>query len=418
MVNTGRPLLTVLVGAGGSIELGVPSTQDLTRIAEDAISSFHVRGPQDFIERPVEPIARTLIEHCQQHYGSQYSFEHLLHVLETAETLLEGRPFGGKPVAEMFLTSGHNPALNLVFDEAFLGLAQKYLIEAIHNAISGASDGARQHPSWADMSKFWERLDEEFDLKVVSLNYDTLVDRALGLGGEAQWFESISDELAWRFKPPIEQLCPRLMHLHGGIHFGYRDFRADSNRFACEDEFDDLYWLPTSKEALNSLNSSRTAMSDYNQAGRKCIKGPLITGLNKPDKLLLEPYRSYFSSFDTLTRQSKRLIVIGYGFGDLHVNAVIRAMTKWHGPRRRIAVVDYVDGEGYFSSAWMPHDRVSNDKIVTIKRWAEAEDFLEDMWLSVNPVASKNELVRFYHKGFLEFARCHLDDLVAFMTGC
>ncbi len=153
-----------------------------------------------------------------------------------------------------------------------------------------------------------------------------------GWGAPEQGFDPVSNEPVSRFgrhrAPP-----PRLMHRHGSVHFGYRPGSTDPNRFIFEDEFEDLYWhsSPDSAVATWFGRSNQTS-----QAGRETVVGPVITGLQKTDKLLAEPYLSYFRHFEELVAHTTRVLMVGYGFGDLHLNAALSRLTKWHGAQRRI----------------------------------------------------------------------------------
>ncbi len=84
------------------------------------------------------------------------------------------------------------------------------------------------------------------------------------------------------------------------------------------------------------------------QAGRLARIGPLITGLDKTAKVFVaEPYRTYHHALHSLVERVPRLLVVGYGFGDLHVNANINHFWRLHGDDRRVAIIDYWD-------PWLP----------------------------------------------------------------
>jgi hypothetical protein len=113
-----KPPLTMLLGAGGSVELGVPSTEGLTRSVEEALGSFR---PPD--EAAFRGAVDTLLDHCRGLYGDGLTFEQLLHVLETAETLDKSWRLGKGwyPAAEALLSTGPRPNLAQVFDPVVLG---------------------------------------------------------------------------------------------------------------------------------------------------------------------------------------------------------------------------------------------------------------------------------------------------------
>lgn len=71
-----------------------------------------------------------------------------------------------------------------------------------------------------------------------------------------------------------------------------------------------------------------------------CTKPIHVTGANKLDAIKCEPLlRWYFELFKkALNRSGVRLLVIGYGFNDRHINDVVRAAVREHG--LKLCVVD------------------------------------------------------------------------------
>ncbi len=143
--------------------------------------------------------------------------------------------------------------------------------------------------------------------------------------------------------------------------------------------------------------------------GRECVKGSLITGLNKPDKLLIEPYGAYLRRFADCVISSERLLVVGYGFGDLHINGVIRRMTKLHGSSRRVVSVTKFDPIEMHGS-WEER----NTEHQTVAMWAEEPKVLHEQHYR-NPWQSRNGLVRIYYEGLLDVSRNHMTELIEFL---
>jgi hypothetical protein len=86
------------------------------------------------------------------------------------------------------------------------------------------------------------------------------------------------------------------MHLHGSVLFGPLERNQSVNSFGHEDSFDDLYYYPNPKDAAESRRGTRGA--PISQAGKGSIVGAIVTGLQKPDKVLFaDPYSSYYRIF-------------------------------------------------------------------------------------------------------------------------
>ena len=140
--------------------------------------------------------------------------------------------------------------------------------------------------------------------------------------------------------------------------------------------------------------------------------GPLITGLQKTDKLLVEPYFSYFNRFLHLVATTPRLLVIGYGFGDSHINAILSRFTRWHGSARRVVAIDFFQ-EWSISSAWGP-ERQEFREIIT--RWAGELSAMNvhecpDPW---RPSGAGAGYLQVYCRGFQDAVERHGNNIIQF----
>lgn len=193
--------LTVLVGAGGSVEVGLPSTTDLLPVAFDAVRNVQVS--KNCIDT-ADSIASGLEARCYAYFGRQhFNFEHLMHVLEAVDAmkwaLRAPGPSPGLPTEPM-LTADPHPSIAPALDSLFSYSAPRDLIRALHKAISKASQALPIHPNWTNYARFWQEVDAKFELNVGTLNYDSSIEQALGIGPESQGFASVSDEGVWRFE--------------------------------------------------------------------------------------------------------------------------------------------------------------------------------------------------------------------------
>ncbi len=406
--------LTVFLGAGASVSLGVPSTAAITTAVLAAMQAAETQHRSTFGLPPPpllpDPVAQ-LWACLGAHYSGQANFEHVLHSLEAASSLLrswEPTTANRHKIVEAALAGGVHPSLVTVFDRLFLIRSRTALFAEIHRLVDAACDSIPSTSNWAAVRSFYTRLDTEFDLRIVTTNYDTVVEQALGWGATEQGFTPVSGENVSRFTG--HAAATRLAKMHGSIHFGYRA-STNPGRFRFEDDFDDLCWHAAPASALASWGGRSSPSSG---AGREMAIGPLITGLQKPDKLLVEPYASYYRSFGAALAPVPRLLVIGYGFSDPHVNSILRRMTAWHGANRRIAFVTWYDPNNWSpASAWaLEH----GDNLRTIAYWSEQSDPLDvlnypDPWV---PSGSGAPCVRGFLRGF-PLTVAHENALVGFL---
>jgi hypothetical protein len=71
---------------------------------------------------------------------------------------------------------------------------------------------------------------------------------------------------------------------------------------------------------INSAESSVVQIEN----GRSLLISNIITGSQKASKKLLSPYRQMFSAFDKDCTNADKLFIIGYSFGDEHINLSIK----------------------------------------------------------------------------------------------
>lgn len=384
-----RPSLTVVVGAGASVAVGIPGTCKLTDTVTGNLRSHETRDCADF-----RPRVESLLEAVRAYYGETFNFEQLWDALEAANALAVGWRRGNAPTTAEAALTAPRPTVKNALDYWLLSEALFVAKVSVQSAVIEASMSALRSANWPAFSHFWRSLAERFSLTVVTLNYDTLIEQALEWDGAQQGMQPVTGERIWRLDPTRLHEPGnghRLLHLHGSVQFGSREYGAEPNRFAYEDSSHELYWHPTIESAQQTMWGHSSPRS---QVGREMEGDRIVVGLNKPDKLLVEPLHSYQVELVNQVRRAPRLLVVGYGFGDLHVNAALEGMTRVHGSARRICVVDCLD------LPTAAHSPQRMGLLVMLQRWAE---MVFQYRVSYDePWASSNGCVRLYTKGFLD----------------
>jgi len=398
--------LTVLLGAGGSIPLGVPCTAAITRrvLALDRDPDYlrfaaqgHYRPPFEAISALIASARRTT--HDGHDTTEPPNFEQILHALEALQGLVDH-----PPIVEAVLTAGLADGIKTLLQPSHnMSLASTYLLDTVRAMITSASQVARGHPMWRAYSDFWHQLSERFILDFVTLNYDTLTEDALPSLDDG--FRPILDEQSRRFDPAAFSSPPsngRLIHLHGSVRFGYRPFHVNPNRFAFEDAHQDLYAYPTAEEARGASGGATT--EHRSQAGRTMNVGPIITGLQKTDKMVAaQPYMSYYHAATSCLLGTPRLLVIGYSFGDEHISAWLARMPRIHGDRLRLGIIDiaqeFASGRYRLTPRWVKSSLLLN----RLSR-SDDLDFIRRGIIESNPWVSPTRNCRVDLRGFLASA--------------
>ena len=109
---------------------------------------------------------------------------------------------------------------------------------------------------------------------------------------------------------------PLLVHLHGSVRFGY------SLGEIVPVKYSDV------QAALASIEGTRVGQK-YS-AGQIVSASPIISGLSKAAKLVHnpQPFGYYYRTFIDSVLDSERLLVIGYGARDDHINVWLEQFSK------------------------------------------------------------------------------------------
>jgi hypothetical protein len=337
-----KPRLTILLGAGSTMNLyrnevadGKPSTAEITKhvvnwpLPAAVISSPPIRHSklvEPFLLPRDVPIFPLLYRALSRDFD-QVDFELVLHAIEELEPLVNSsldRPRTvdrNRPVLSSFVELVH--AYDLVSDPALLVRARQIIISEVHKALTSSPIPARQLP----IECLLQALADRFRIAVFTLNYDDVADRSFerwfdGFSGEqetspggrfwvAQAFDSRTFD-GWR-----NASDPVLIHLHGSVRFGY--LTNDPWRLA---RFSDA------SAAGQTLNRG----PDNYRAG-----APIISGLKKLDKLIYnpDPFGYYYRAFIDSMLECNRLLVIGYGGRDDHINTWLEQFSHRHSESAR-----------------------------------------------------------------------------------
>jgi hypothetical protein len=125
----------------------------------------------------------------------------------------------------------------------------------------------------------------------------------------------------------------RLAHLHGSLRFGYTT-RGDSMSSEANvelAEFDDIAHAAAVRQQIGPAAFG---------FGKSLINAsPLISGLRKSEKLNAVPYGNYFADLARRVSQSTRLLLIGYGGADPHINFWLEQFMQFHTGAARFAEI-------------------------------------------------------------------------------
>lgn len=172
------------------------------------------------------------------------------------------------------------------------------------------------------------------EVSVMSLNYDDIVYESLdGLGfthGFVQMVQRYGQQMDINTFMHAEKVC---YFPHGHLKFLFTD--NDNVSF-----WDDSYQANNERWARISDTAVGSALPLLNGTFAYNFNTFLTTGQTKDDSLNHMPYAICYQRLAVDLFRSDRVYVIGYSFGDEHVNRLLRSFIELN-PDNRIFVVDY-----------------------------------------------------------------------------
>jgi hypothetical protein len=325
--------LLITVGAGASLDFGLPSvaavdalldacasgiypladdpTSNLYRHCREAIQAYYDRAPRPMLKRwanfeEVLYQLNLLVPYC-----SDPEHVHGSNALLVPEPLPDVLEFGRtrKPV-------DGNVLRNLI--ARLMDALVDHFIEAC------ATVAIDKSAEIAALRSFLQALGEEFDVGIITLNYDNVLAQAWpGLYTGFDLATGIFDPLSVFSRSP----WGFLYHLHGSIHFAMTGSLRDMHG---------ITWAMTPAKGHAVYASGRNTQDSMEGTGYPT--SVIVAGYGKTQQILRQPFRTYFAQVNRLIHEADSLLFLGYGFGDLHLNS---AFSEVRDRRRPTVVVDW-----------------------------------------------------------------------------
>ena len=333
--RTKRRLL-VVVGAGASVEFGMPSVNGVANILTEAAQDRYPLS-EDANSNLYKYLERTLIADWQikisPHLQKLPTFEDVLYAIFALAAAFPGGRFTSALGA--FVTANPIPDINWFGTEP-TKVDRNVLLEFGHFLVDVLLDAFRIRCRSAHLEKTVELaklrtllavLGDEFELSVVTLNYDDIVYRSgpsleTGFDLDGKFVdERIVRRPAW----------PCILHLHGSVHF---DMRDDFTGFRGYGGLHDIHWRDDLNEQFQQNAEGRSSFSTVE--GTDFPTSSIVAGYGKTTQILRRPFRTYYAEVDRLVAECDAAMFFGYGSSDIHLNL---AFEKFRDSRRRPAVV-------------------------------------------------------------------------------
>lgn len=370
-----KPPLTILLGAGSTANLGLegpprgmPSTKEITgavrgmRLPAAIKLGMPVRyweNQQPSVTSIAEiPIIGHIFSRLASHYRpDSINFELLLYALEELDPYVFAKTSRDiadeyRPVLHAFTRLKRRS--EFLQEIGFLNQLRRQVIHKIVETFIQREAGLGADPA-RSMRALISKLEQRFTISVFTLNYDDIIDRARDV-----WFDGFDvpiggtaedgGQRAWafnsaRFAQRGNQDIPLLVHLHGSIRYGH----LARTLFGMGHDPGEFVKYENAQTAYDSIIGM--ASGDDVSGGRIVSAATIISGLNKVEKVMSNPvpYGYYYLALIEALLKSTRLMMIGYGGRDAHMNTWLNEFTRAHGNRRKTVYVGKLPGDTAFA---------------------------------------------------------------------
>lgn len=312
--------LLVILGAGSSIPCGMPSVEDIDKEMRHWSSQWEARptfqaghAPDVFntLWNTVESYYRRA---PQTHLGIKANFEKILGEMTALANWVTPSSFGNtlaealnNPAVKDILlspTEEHKP----YFWRQLITQQIDYLITNLASFMRRKCHAFNSHSiKFTQYKGIFSQLRDAFDVGIYNLNYDTVAQSAWpdafnGFIGESFAAREVGKRQEWGFIYP----------LHGSVHYSFMNSQVTRQVIWQEDLSGDFI-------------VSEHLKSDMASEFRPIVPATLVAGGFKLDQLLADPAQSFHASLVRHIHEADAFLIIGYGFGDIHVNRALRS---------------------------------------------------------------------------------------------
>ncbi|NOX65841.1 MAG: hypothetical protein GXO85_08585 [Chlorobi bacterium] len=295
----------LLFGAGASIEFGAPSTSLMSEKIENYIKL------DEWAEyRKVDNVYQEIKLKLSKYLSSDeaVNFENIYHCVHE---LLQFVPHTEGAVDEYkFLLQPFISSKDEISPDSLRTLEQT-IIKAIYNTISDVC--AAPVISLDPFSMFLKLLKKQGVLRAYTTNYDDFP-----LQASPDFYTGFDEGNAVKFNPKYFWRkgwdTNSLFHLHGSIHFGF----PHGKNF----DIGEIAWFDDRAEALKYSAFNGTA--ERRMDGSTVERSAILTGLDKLSRIQSSPLNYYYAGLAQDLMSCDQIIIVGSGYGDLHLNSWLK----------------------------------------------------------------------------------------------
>ena len=336
--------VTIIVGAGAVLDFdhkGIfPSVKNITdEVLKLSIQKVDggerllLREINDYIVGKLNQIDRPEVN---RNVPPQLNFESLLHVVEMCisysgywhkefTSWLALPEFGTLIQPDEFLKDIHT----YDYIRAAYGL-QKTVMNIVYQYDTSFEKNTSTEKWYRD---FWKSLSRKSN--IFNLNYDNTIENSLGEYEDGFLPVKDSEEYS-RFSAKNyyenRKCVSTIAHLHGQILF------SEAKSFPFEYSVRDMVKNKDYQTACK--NRMGRQQNPSNQAKEEYLQPYIVSGMRKTEKITYAPNNVYQSDLSRKVIENKRLMIIGYSFGDVYLNEILGLGIAAHGDDFKVVIID------------------------------------------------------------------------------
>src|SRR5580700_864926 len=383
-----RKKLLIVAGAGSSIDFGMPSVDDVHHFLLQSANQFFplaIRPNENLYGFMYETIENYWKANLASHLSKMPNFEDVLYAIYALASVYPAGIFTG-PLGAFVTIKDFPEIIHLgrrkPLDANILRHLGQQLVDDLMNEFRRRC--RLPDPTFTtkieQLRHFISTLAEEFDVAVVTTNYDDLIYRSL------PGIETGFDPANGLFKQGrilARSSWPCFLHLHGSVHF---------DMDVIDGNLHGVIWQENLNKPFHQNSFGRSGV--LTTEGQEFPTSSIIAGLGKTQQIQRTPFRTYYSELERLVNNADAVLFLGFSLADSHVR---QAFTDFRDGRDRAVVfIDYAKNGTMLAGS---DDQANTGAARAIRVFRVGRGAME--WLGYRHLNSVDDL-----KAAREFERC------------
>ncbi|MEZ9292962.1 SIR2 family protein [Vibrio cyclitrophicus] len=336
MSEADKKRLMVVVGAGASIELGMPSVNEVDRLfcqwSKERFPLAH-DGEGSLYSYIRDEVNRHYSLNPKNGLIKTTNFEEILYViLQLAAVLSDDNYdlsmnafFGLKKLPKIRSFQGEKNV-----DGNDLRQLNSLLVDKLTAEFRERCKFVKENcqTDFEHFGNFINNLNEDFDVAFITLNYDNLITQVCPdlFTGFDQTTGSFNTSSVY-----AKDGRGLIYHLHGSVHF---DMQGDDS---------DMHAIKWNYDLSSTFSGNSSGRNTQETAeGISMPTSVIVAGYGKTNQIQRLPFRTYYSRVDEIAEKAGAILFLGYGFNDFHLNNSFHSIRNGN-DKKSVVVIDWAD---------------------------------------------------------------------------